>query len=270
MRARILVYTLLACYALISLYPFLLMVSGALKDSREILLDGHFIPSAPTLSTLARTWSELHFFTYFGNSLIVTGFTTLGVLVVYSLAGYAFAVLRFPGRRALYAMFVSLLFVPGVTVLLPVVILQQKLGLIGTFPGIVLPFVNGTAPLSIMLLTNSFRAVPGELKESARCDGAGELRTFWSIYLPVGRPALITVALLTAVPTWNEYVLTRVSLSDASRYTLPLALQNLNSSTAPQENVLMAASLIIVIPVIILFVLLQRYFVNGLQGAVKG
>ena len=270
MKARVVMYVMLVAYALISLYPFLLMVSGALKDSKEILQDGHFIPSSPTLSTLVSTWSDLHFFTYFGNSLIVTGFTTVGVLVVYSLAGYAFAVLRFPGNRLLYGMFLSLLFVPGVTVLLPVVILQQNLGLIGTFPGIILPFVNGTAPLSILLLTNSFRSVPGELKESARCDGASELRTFWSIYLPVSRPALITIALLTAVPTWNEYVLTRVSLNDAARYTLPLALQNLNSSTAPQENVLMAASLIIVIPVIILFVLLQRYFVNGLQGAVKG
>src|SRR5205823_1877250 len=96
-KARVVVYALLTLYALISLYPFLLMVSGALKDSKEILLDGHLIPSNPTFGTLAHTWSELHFFTYFGNSLIVTGFTTLGVLVVYSLAGYGFAVLRFPG-----------------------------------------------------------------------------------------------------------------------------------------------------------------------------
>jgi multiple sugar transport system permease protein len=160
--------------------------------------------------------------------------------------------------------------VPGVTVLLPVVILQQNLGLIGTFPGIILPFVNGTAPLSILLLTNSFRAVPSELRESARCDGASEPRTFWSIYLPSCRPALITIALLTAIPTWNEYVLTRVSLNDPATFTLPIALQNLNSTLSPQQNVLMAASLIIVLPVVVLFVLLQRYFVNGVQGAVKG
>ncbi len=164
MKARVIVYALLTAYAVLSLYPFLLMVSGALKDAAEIRLDGHLIPSDPTLSTLAHTWNELHFFTYFGNSLIVTGLTTVGVLVVYSLAGYAFAVLRFPGRRVLYGMFLALLFVPGITMLLPVVILQQKLGLIGTFPGIILPFVNGTAPLSIMLLTNSFRVVPAELK----------------------------------------------------------------------------------------------------------
>ena len=268
--ARVIVYLLLTIYAVVSLYPFLLMISGALKDDKEILLDGHLVPHNPTLSTLSHTWSELDFLRYFGNSLEVTGFTTLGVLVIYSLAGYAFAVLRFPGRRLIYGLFISLLFVPGITVLLPVVILQQKLGILGTHLGIILPFINGTAPLSVLLLTNAFRSVPTELRESARCDGAGELRTFVSIYLPSTRPALVTIALLTAIPTWNEYVLTRVSLNDPSTFTLPIALQNLNSTVSPQQNVLMAASLIIVVPVVILFVLLQRYFVNGLQGAVKG
>lgn len=268
--ARAIVYALLTVYAVISLYPFLLMVSGALKNDKEVLLDGHFIPHSPTLSTLGHTWNELDFLRYFGNSLEVTGFTTLGVLAVYSLAGYAFGVLRFPGRKLLYGMFIALLFVPGITVLLPVVILQQKLGILGTHLGIILPFINGTAPLSILLLTSAFRSVPSELRESARCDGAGEARTFWSIYLPACRPALITISLLTAIPTWNEYALTRVSLNDPGTYTLPIALQNLNSTVSPQQNVLMAASLIIVVPVVILFVLLQRYFVNGLQGAVKG
>jgi multiple sugar transport system permease protein len=268
--ARTITYLILAVYAVISLYPFALMVSSALKTDQEILLPGDLVPHHPTLGILDRTWNELDFLRYFGNSLEVTGFTTLGVLVIYSLAGYGFAVLRFPGRRLLYGMFIALLFVPGITVLLPVVILQQKLGILGSHLGIILPFVNGTAPLSVLLLTSSFRGVPAELRESARCDGAGELRTYWSIYLPTCRPALITVALLTAIPTWNEYVLTRVSLNNQATYTLPIALQNLNSSLSPQENVLMAASLIIVVPVIILFVLLQRYFVNGLQGAVKG
>jgi multiple sugar transport system permease protein len=267
---RVLTYLILVVYALISLYPFALMVSGALKNDQEIRVDGHLIPHQPTLATLAHTWTELHFFSYFTNSLEVTGFTTLGVLLIYSLAGYAFGVLDFPGRRLLYGLFVALLFVPGITMLLPIVILQSKLGILGTHVGIILPFINGTAPLSVLVMTSNFRAVPTELRESARCDGAGELRTFFSIYLPTCRPALTTIALLTAIPTWNEYVLTRVSLNDPATFTLPIALQNLDSTLTPQQNVLMAASLIIVIPVVILFVLLQRYFVNGLQGAVKG
>jgi multiple sugar transport system permease protein len=269
-KARVIAYVILGIYALISLYPFVWMVSGAFKDSREVLDGGNLIPKRPTLDTFVTTWGELDFLQYFGNSLLVTAATVAGVLVVYSLASYAFAVLNFPGRKALYAGFIALLFVPGITVLLPVVILQQELGVLGTRAGLVLPFVNGTAPLAILLLTNSFRAVPTELRESARCDGASEVRTFLSIYLPVCRPALIAIALLTAVPTWNEYVLTRVSLNDPAVYTLPLGLQSLTSTTSPQYNVIMAASLIIVLPVVLLFVLLQRYFVNGLVGAVKG
>ena len=267
---RVITYLVLVVYALISLYPFALMVSGALKNDQEIRADGHLIPHQPTLATLVHTWTQLHFFSYFTNSLEVTGFTTLGVLVIYSLAGYAFGVLSFPGRKPLYGLFVALMFVPGITMLLPVVLLQSKLGILGTHLGIILPFINGTAPLSVLVMTSNFRAVPTELRESARCDGAGELRTFFSIYLPTCRPALTTIALLTAIPTWNEYVLTRVSLNDPSTFTLPIALQNLNATLTPQQNVLMAASLIIVIPVVILFVLCQRYFVNGLQGAVKG
>ncbi|MER5651296.1 carbohydrate ABC transporter permease [Streptosporangium sp. NPDC002524] len=262
--------TALVAYALISLYPFLWMLSGAFKTREEILRSGNLIPDAPTLDTLLTTWSRLHFFDYFLNSLQVTGLTVAGVLVVYSLASYAFAVLDFPGRKALFWFFVSLLFVPGITVLLPVVILEKNLGILGSHLGLVLPFVNGTAPLTVLLLTNGFSGIPRELREAARADGAREFRIFWSVYLPLARPTLITVAVLTAVPTWNEYVLTRVSLNDPSLYTLPLGLETLLSGNVPHYNEVMAASLIIVIPVIALFLLLQRYFVNGLVGAVKG
>jgi ABC-type glycerol-3-phosphate transport system permease component len=269
-KARAGAYVLLGIYAVVSLYPFVWMVSGAFKSKEDVFADTSLVPDSPTLDTFTKTWTELDFPLYFLNSVVVTGATVLGVLVVYSLAAYGFGVLDFPGRKAIYGMFISLLFVPGITVLLPVVLLQQELGILGTHLGIVLPFVNGTAPLSILLLTNAFRAVPASLRESARCDGASEPRTFFSVYLPVCKPALITIALLTAVPTWNEYVLSRVSLNDESTYTLPLGLQSLTAMTSPEYNVIMAASLIIVLPVVVLFLLLQRYFVNGLAGAVKG
>ncbi|HTJ35482.1 MAG TPA: carbohydrate ABC transporter permease [Dactylosporangium sp.] len=267
--ARIVVGALLLLYAAISLYPFLWMVSAAFKDEREVLEGGHLIPRHPTLQTIVNTWNELHFFDYFLNSVKVTVLTVVLVLVIYGAAGYAFAVLSFPGRRALYRMFMALLFVPGVAVLLPIVLLENKLGLLGGHWGLVLPFVNGSAPLSILMLTNAFEAIPGELREAARVDGASELRIFGTIYLPLARPVLITIAVLTAIPTWNEYLLTRVSLNDPDTYTLPIALQNLQSGAVQHYNVLMAGALIVVIPVIVLFVAAQRYVVNGLMGAVK-
>ncbi|MEE6263171.1 carbohydrate ABC transporter permease [Plantactinospora sonchi] len=268
--ARTVIGLLLTGYAVVSLYPFLWMVSAAFKTQQEVIAGGHLIPRDPTLGTLVDTWNRLHFFDYFLNSLKVTGATTIGVVVIYSAASYAFAALHFPGRTALYRLFVALLFVPGVVTLLPVVLLENRLAILGTHLGLVLPFVNGTAPFAVLLLTNAFRAVPTELRDSARVDGAGELRILTRIYLPLARPALITIALLTAIPTWNEYLLTRVSLNDPATYTLPIALQALKSSQVVQYNSLMAGALIVVIPVIIGFLATQRYFVNGLTGAIKG
>ncbi|MBD5784714.1 carbohydrate ABC transporter permease [Cellulosimicrobium terreum] len=268
--ARVIVAVLLVGYAIVSLYPFLWMVSGAFKTQSEIISGGHLIPRDPTFATLVDTWDRLHFFDYFLNSLKVTGLTTLGVVVVYSAASYAFAVLRFPGRTVLYRLFLVLLFVPGVVTLLPIVLLENQLGILGTHLGLILPFVNGTAPLAVLLLTNAFQSVPGEMRDAARVDGAGELRIFAQVYVPLARPALITIALLTAIPTWNEYLLTRVSINDPDLNTLPIALQQLQSSNVVEYNTLMAGSLIVVIPVLILFLAAQRYFVNGLVGAVKG
>lgn len=268
--ARVVVSVLLTLYALVSIYPFLWMVSAAFKDQVEVVRGGHLIPDHPTLQTLVDTWNELHFFDFFVNSVLVTLYTVVLTVVFYAAAGYAFAVLRFPGRGAFQRLFVALLFVPGVTVMLPIVLLENKMGILGTHWGLVLPFVNGGAPLSILLMTGAFSAVPTELRDSARVDGAGELRIFTQVYLPLARPALITVALLTAIPTWNEYLLTRVSLNDPSQYTLPLGLQVLSSENVPHYNNLMAGALIVVVPVILLFLCLQKYFVNGLVGAVKG
>ncbi|MFI9756375.1 carbohydrate ABC transporter permease [Streptomyces sp. NPDC051963] len=268
--ARATVLLLLIGYAAVSLYPFLWMVSAAFKDSIEVVRGGHLIPDNPTFGTLTETWNRLNFFDYFLNSVLVTTYTVVLTLAVYAAAGYAFAVLRFKGRTALSRMFMALLFVPGVTVMLPLVVLESDLGLLGSHWGLVLPFVNGGAPLSILLMTAAFSTIPGELRDSARVDGASEFRIFAGIYLPLAKPALITVALLTAIPTWNEYLLTRVSLNDSSKFTLPLGLQSLASENVPQYNTLMAGALIVVVPVILLFLFLQRYFVSGLVGAVKG
>lgn len=270
LSARAVVGVLLAIYGLVSVYPFLWMVSAAFKNQVEVVRGGHLIPHHPTIHTLTSTWNQLHFFRYFVNSVEVTAMTVALTLLVYAAAGYAFAVLDFPGRGLLQKLFIALLFVPGITVMLPIVLLEDKLGILGTHLGLVLPFVNGGAPLSVLLMTGAFSAVPKELRESARVDGANEFHVFTRIYLPLTRPALVTVGLLTAIPTWNEYLLTRVSLNNPGTYTLPLGLETLSSENVPHYNNLMAGALIVVVPVVLLFLALQRYFVNGLVGAVKG
>lgn len=261
---------LLAAYGLVSVYPFLVMASGALKTNQEVLTNPWPVPSAPTFDTLAQTWEALDFPLLLLNSLVIAIGSCLLILLVFPLAGYAFAVLDFPFRRVLFGVFVGALFVPSVTVLLPIVILNQQLGLTGTPLAVILPIVNGAAPIAIILLRAYFRSIPRDLHEAAMVDGCSEWRIYWEIYLPLARSALISVTILNFVAAWNEYVLPSVTNDDPSQYPLPVGLQSLLSTTVVQWNQVMAAALIIVVPVIGLFVVLQRYFINGLQGSVKG
>lgn len=261
---------LLIAYGLISVYPFLWMVSGAFKDEREVISSGSLIPSNPTLDTLSDTWSRLDFASYALNSVTVTGVSLVMIMVIFPLAGYAFSVLRFPGRLPLYYMFIAIFFVPGVTTLLPLILVQNDLGLLGTHLGLELAFANGAAPLAIMIFKTFYDTIPGELRESARMDGCSEIGVHFRIYLPLAKPAAATVAVLFFVSVWNEYIVSGVSLSEPERFTLPLGLQQLLSDNVVQWNQVMAGSLLVVVPVIVVFVVLRRFFVSGIQGAVKG
>ncbi|MBT2395381.1 carbohydrate ABC transporter permease [Streptomyces sp. ISL-100] len=266
---RLLAGTLMALYGIVSVYPFLWMVSGAFKDEREVIASGSLIPEHPTLGTLRDTFVLLNVGDYVLNSLVVTVGSLLLILVIYPLAGYAFSVLRFPGRRALYAMFIAIFFVPGVTTLLPLILTMDQLGLLGTHLGLQLAFANGSAPLAIMLFKTYYDTIPRELRDSARMDGCGEVALHFRIYLPLAKPAIATVAVINFVAIWNEYIVSGVSLSDPSTFTLPLGLQRLLSQNVVEWNQVMAASLLVVIPVIVVFVVLRRFFVSGIQGAVK-
>lgn len=266
----VLVIAAFALYAIISVFPFVTMISGALKTNTEVLTNPWPIPTNPTFDTIIDTWNTLDFPTLLVNSLIIAGLSCLLILVIFPLAGYAFAVLDFPFKRTIFAIFVGALFVPGVTVLLPIVILDQQLGLLGTPWAVVLPIVNGAAPIAIILLRAYFSSIPFELHEAAVLDGCSPLGIFWRVYFPLSRSALITVTVLNFVAAWNEYVLPALTNDDPSRYPLPVGLQALLSSNVVQWNQVMAASLLIVVPIIVLFVFLQRFFINGLQGSVKG
>lgn len=263
-------YAVLGLYAVISGYPFVLMVSGAFKDNREVLTNPWPVPQRPTFETLRTTWQVLDFGAYVWNTVFIVVASLVLILVIFPLAAFAFAVIRFPLRGLLFGVFLSALFVPGVTVLLPIVLLDYRLGLLGTPWGVILPIVNGSGPMAILLLRSYFQAIPRELREAALLDGCGEFRVFWRVYYPLGRPALVTVAMLNFVGIWNEYVLPSVTLNDPEQYTLPLGLQNLLSANVVNWNQVMAGSLIIVVPVVVVFLFLQRYFVEGLRGSMKG
>ncbi|MGN6126774.1 MAG: carbohydrate ABC transporter permease [Humibacter sp.] len=261
---------LLVAYGVVSVFPFFVMLGGALSTNDAVARNPFPFTSPPTLSTLASTFAALDVPSLLWNSIVIAVGSCLLILVVFPLAGYAFAVLDFPFRRTLFAIFVGMLFVPAVTVLLPTVVLVQSLGLNGSPLAVIFPIANGAAPIAIILMRSYYATIPSELREAAILDGCSEWRIFARIYFPLSRSALISVAILNFVGAWNEYVLPELTNDDPARFPLPVGLQSLLSSNVVQWNQVMAAALIIVIPIVVLFVVLQRYFINGLQGSVKG
>lgn len=270
LAGRLAIGVLLAVYAAVSLLPFLMMVGGALKTNREVIENPLPFTSVPTLQTLIETFDALDVPRLLLNSLVIAVGSCLLILVIFPLAGYAFAVLDFPFKRLIFAVFVGMLFVPSVTVLLPIVLLNYSLGLGGSPLAIIFPIVNGAAPIAIILMRSYYASIPVELREAAILDGCREFGVFARVYFPLSRSALVTVTVLNFVGAWNEYVLPAVMNDDPGRHPLPVGLQSLLSSNVVQWNQVMAASVIIVVPIIVLFVVLQRFFINGLQGSVKG
>jgi multiple sugar transport system permease protein len=271
-------YIIVTAYALLSLYPFLWMVSSALKSNREVLASHSLLPQEVHFDVIVNTWNQLDFFKYFVNSVIVSVLVVVGIVLIYSMAGYGFAKTRFIGRNLLFIGFLGLLFVPGVTVLVPLVQLLRALGLIGrdasqvaTYGGLIMPIINGAGPLSIFLFRNYFATLPGELHDAARVDGSSQWGIYFRIFLPLATPVIATVGILNFIGTWNAFIWPSIVLNNPDWFTLPLKLKDLDLQIVIQWNVRMAGSLITVIPVIIVFLFLQRYYIRGLTaGAIRG
>jgi ABC-type glycerol-3-phosphate transport system permease component len=253
------------------------MVSATMKDRIEVMTSSSLIPQHPSFTTLIETWQKLDFFPHFRNSLFLSTIVILGSIILYSLAGYGFAVLPFKGGNLLLGFFLSMLLVPGVTVLVPLyVLLRLQVPMIGpnspywlTFLGTALPMINGGAPFAMFLFRNYFKSIPQDLHDAAVVDGASEFRIYRSIYLPLSLPAIATIGIMTFLSSWNAYVWPSIVLTKPEWQTLPLQLRQLDLERLIQWDVRMAGSLFVVIPVVIVFFLLQRYYVAGLTGSVK-
>ncbi|PDQ36221.1 MAG: hypothetical protein B5766_02060 [Candidatus Lumbricidophila eiseniae] len=267
---RVIIIVLLLIYAVVSVFPFFIMLGGALKTNQQVLTNPFPFSSPPTIQTLIDTFEALNVPLLLFNSAVIAVGSCLVILIVFPLAGYAFALLQFPLKRTLFAILVGALFVPGVTVLLPLVILDQELGLNGTPLAVIFPVACGAGPIAIVLMRSYYASVPYEVHEAAVLDGCSEIGIFWRVYFPLSRAALVTITILNFVAAWNEYVLPTLTNDDPTKFPLPVGLQSLLSSNVVQWNQVMAAALIIVIPITVLFIGLQRFFINGLQGSVKG
>ncbi len=270
-------YLCLLAYLFISIYPFLWMISSALKSNVEVLTSTSLIPKEVHLETLAEVWNKLNFWQYFQNSLVISVAVVAGVILIYSLAGYGFAMTRFRGKEFLYLFFLGLMVVPQVTILIPLVQELKAFGLIGrdvskfaTYLGLIIPMINGGGPFAIFLFRSYFSSLPDDLRDAALMDGCNDWGVYYYIYFPLSMPVIATVGIMNFISTWNAYVFPSVILNNHEWFTLPLQLRFLDLQTVIQWNVRMAGSLFTVIPVIIAFVFLQRYYIRGLTaGAIK-
>ena len=244
--------------------PFIWMLVSSVKPEAEVRrVPPTWLPETFTLDNYQTLFDRLSFPTYFFNSTLVAVVVTLGNVVFCSMLGYALAKLEFRGKRVIFALVLGMLMVPAIAILVPLFVLVSNLGLTNTYPGLILPYL--AAPLGVFLMRQYFLGLPDELIQAARVDGASEFRIFWNVMLPLCGPALATLAILTFLGSWNNFIWPLVVAQTEDRYTLPVALALYSvGQNATQYGVLLAGAVVVVLPVIAIFLALQRYFVQGI------
>jgi multiple sugar transport system permease protein len=259
----------LAAAAAVTLFPLLWMVSASLMAPGEASSSPPpLLPAHATLGNYHELFTRGSFAGPLVNSLLLAVLATLCSLALHVSAGYAFAKLRFRGREALMKGLLTLMLVPGQVAMIPLFLLLKELGLVNTYVGVLIPAM--TSVFGIFLVRQYALSIPDELIEAARLDGASEARIFWSVILPVLRPILVTLAIFAFLGSWNDFLWPLIVLTDDARQTLPVALAALSREHAADAELMMAGAVVTIVPVLLVFLALQRYYLRGLMaGSVK-
>ncbi|MEU8424746.1 carbohydrate ABC transporter permease [Micromonospora sp. NPDC048835] len=273
LATRFLGYATLVFFGLVFLYPFVIQIGNALKTEPDAAANPLSpFPDPLTFAGFERIFAGTNFPLWLGNSLLVTVLVTLGRVFFDSLAGYALARLRFRGRSGLFAAVIAVMAVPGVVLLIPKFLVLNQLGIYNSYAGLVVPLLADAA--GVFIMKQFFESIPVSVEEAARIDGASIFRTFWSVVLPMAKPALITLTILSFQGSWNEFPHSLVSVQDPDLFTLPRGLADLVSGSlgkGTQYPLKLGAALLATIPVAIIFVVFQRYFVRDANdGSDKG
>ncbi|MCL1633808.1 carbohydrate ABC transporter permease [Luteimonas sp. SX5] len=260
----------LALLAVVSLAPLAWMVSVSFMPIGEA---SHFppplLPSSATLVNYHQLFERTGMARNFANSLMVSVAITGLSLLVNTMAGYAFAKLRFAGRERIFQLLLAALVIPAQVAMLPLFLMMKQLHLVNNYGGVIVPAL--ATVFGIFLVRQYARSIPDELLEAARIDGASELRIFFQIVLPMLKPVLVTLSIFTFMAAWNDFMWPLIVLTDQEHYTLPVALASLSREHIQDVEMMMAGAVITVLPVLLLFLLLQRYYIQGLLlGSVKG
>jgi raffinose/stachyose/melibiose transport system permease protein len=268
-------YLLLLLFAAISLYPLLLIVSTSLKDPLDVTANPFALFSSFNPINFYDAWTLGGFGGYFWNTVVITSITVVGVVALSSLAGYGLARFRFPGNNIIFFAFVLGLMIPFFSVMIPLFYELQGLGLLGTKAAVILPAIAGASgfgvPLGVFLMRSFYMDLPEELADAGRVDGAGEFQVFWRIMLPLSLPGVAVLAVLVFFMTWNNFVLALVYLQGSENQMLASGLYLFAGGRSGEYELLAAGSLIMTVPVLIFFLIFQRFFIKGLtSGALKG
>jgi multiple sugar transport system permease protein len=270
LRRWALPWLLLGVLTLMSIYPFVFVTITSLKTRRNYASDPVGLPDGPTLEYLERALSAGSMPTYLLNSLIVVGAAVVLLLIIGSMAGYALSVLKFRGSGLVLLGIICLLAVPAAVVMIPLYRTVSQLGMLNSHVGLALTYTALQLPFSIYLMTSFFNGLPREIIEAARMDGAGQWRVFRSIALPIGAPALATMATLNFLWLYNELLFALLLMQDADKRTVPVGLALLQGQNTTPVPLLASGLLISLVPVLVVFFVAQRELARGLTvGAVK-
>lgn len=265
---RVLLYAGISLFCAVVALPFFWMVSASLKTTREIFTAPFGLPGAPQWGNYLQAWRG-GIGTYMLNSVIVTACSVAIIIVVSGLAAYALARMEFSGRAAIYLLIVVGYAVPVHTVIVPLYGLLGRFGLLDSYPGLIGPYVAFGIPFSVLLLYGFFLEFPRDLEDAAYLDGCTTFQLVRHIVAPVSLPALASVAIFQGVFIWNEFLLALILISDRAKQTLPVGLATFRGEWASNWPVLLAGVSLATLPILLLYVFLQRYFVDSLTGFSK-
>lgn len=262
-RPNWIAYVVLGLGLVIVTSPFVWMALSSLKGEGEIRrVPPTWLPEAPTLDNFRELFDRLDFPQFFTNSTLVAAVVTIGNLVFCSMLGYVLAKSDFAGKKLLFRLVLGTLMIPGMVTLVPLFVLIANMGLVNTYAGLILPFL--AAPFGVFLMRQFFLGIPDELIDAARVDGASEARIFVQVVMPLAKPALATLAILTFLGSWNNFLWPLVVATTEDKYTLPVALALYSTGQNQTDyGLLLAGAVVVVVPVLVVYLALQRYFVQG-------
>ena len=266
----VLLHVVLVAIAGFAVAPLLWMVSASLMPSgAATTYPPPLIPHPLTWVHYHELFSRLDVARELRNSAVIAALITASSLLCNSMAGYAFAKFQFPGRDRLFRLVLLGLFIPPQVAMLPLFILLRQLHLVNSYAGVVLPSM--ATVFGIFLMRQYVLGIPDELVDAARVDGAGEFRIYWSVILPLCAPVLVTLAVFVFMSSWNDFMWPLIVLTDSAKYTLPVGLANLSGEHVKDTELMMAAAVVTLLPVLLLFISLQRFYIRGItMGGVKG